>query len=128
MPAERRAIPVEVLRRAVRERVAETSIRSVAGQTGMSATGLWRFLRGTEPYEKTQRRLQRWYVVQQAAAPRPDGDAVDEGVARAAIALLTRHIPPRRRAAHVRRLLDALADPGGREPGWIETLRAEADR
>ena len=126
MPADRSAVPVEVLRRAVRERVAESSIRSVAEQTGMSATGLWRFLRGTEPYEKTHRRLQRWYVVQQAAVTTTA--EVDVTAARAAIALLARHVPGRRRAAYVRRLLDALADPALPEPAWLTALRDEADR
>lgn len=110
----------------MRERVAETSIRSVAEQTGMSATGLWRFIRGTEPYEKTQRRLQRWYVVHQAATI-PSSE-VDETAARAALELLTRHVPTRRRRAVAERLLDALVDPGTPDPIWLEPLRADPDR
>lgn len=123
-PAERPSIPVEELRRAVRERVADSSVRAVAKQTGMSVTGLWRFLNGTQPYSKTQQRLRQWYVLQTADAPASTTD-VPEDVARAAIELLTRHIPPRRRAAHVRALLIALADPGGREPPWLTVLSAE---
>lgn len=120
MPADPPAVPVETLRRAVRERVDASSIRTVADQTGMSATGLWRFLRGTAPYSKTRRRLQHWYVVQQSVAP---PDEVTADVARAAIELLTRHIPERRRPRHVQRLLAAIGDPGGREPTWLATLR-----
>ena len=121
MPAERPAVPVEVLRRAVRERVAESSVRVVAEQTGMSPTGLWRFIQGTAPYAKTRRRLQSWYVVQQAAAP--VSDEVMPEAAHAALDLLTRHVADRRREARQRALLDILVEPGDREPPWLGTLR-----
>ena|ERR1044072_1142592 len=55
------AVPVNVLRETVRERVAATSLRSVEAETGVSYTSLRWFLAGSEPYSENLAKLTSWY-------------------------------------------------------------------
>ena len=54
-------MPVDVLREAVRERVAATSLRSVETETGVSYTSLRWLLAGSEPYSENLAKLNFWY-------------------------------------------------------------------
>ncbi len=62
MTSPHRVVPVDLLREAARQRVEETSLRSVAAETRMSYTALRHFLRGSEPYSDNLRRLTEWYL------------------------------------------------------------------
>jgi hypothetical protein len=55
------SVPVDVLREAVRERVAATSLRGVEAETGVSYTSLRWFLGGSEPYSDNLAKLTSWY-------------------------------------------------------------------
>jgi AcrR family transcriptional regulator len=55
------SVPVDVLREAVRERVAATSLRAVEAATGVSYTSLRWFLTGSDPYSSTLTKLASWY-------------------------------------------------------------------
>jgi hypothetical protein len=55
-------VPVAVLREAVRERVAATSLRSVEAETGVSYTSLRWLLAGSEPYSDNLAKLTSWYL------------------------------------------------------------------
>jgi hypothetical protein len=52
------------LRDALRKRVAETSLRAVADEVGMSFNGLNHVLAGGSPQRKTREKLVRWYYSQ----------------------------------------------------------------
>ncbi|HKO19488.1 MAG TPA: hypothetical protein VJU82_11440 [Acidobacteriaceae bacterium] len=54
-------MPVDVLREAVRERVAATSLRSVETETGVSYTSLRWLLAGSQPYSDNLAKLTSWY-------------------------------------------------------------------
>lgn len=54
-------VPVAVLREAVRERVAVTSLRSVEAEIGVSYTSLRWLLAGSEPYSENLAKLTSWY-------------------------------------------------------------------
>jgi hypothetical protein len=54
-------VPIEVLREAVRERVAATSLRRVEAETGVSYTSLRWLLAGSEPYSDNLAKLTSWY-------------------------------------------------------------------
>jgi len=117
-------VPVEELRNAVRERVAEKSIRVVAQETGMSPTGLWRFIGGTSPYLKTQRRLQAWYVMDRAERSELE---VTGPLAAAALDILTRHLPAEMRMERAAQLLSLLEEQGKPVPAWLARLREHGD-
>lgn len=52
---------IETVRQAVRERVAETSLRAVADEVPMSFSGLRFFLRGGTPQPATRAKLVAWF-------------------------------------------------------------------
>lgn len=54
-------VPVNVLREAVRERVAATSLRRVEAETGVSYTSLRWLLAGSDPYSDNLAKLTSWY-------------------------------------------------------------------
>jgi AcrR family transcriptional regulator len=62
------SVPVDVLREAVRERVAATSLRAVEAETGVSYTSLRWFLAGSDPYSGTLTKLTSWYFRQLAGS------------------------------------------------------------
>ena len=61
MDSGRVVVPVAVLREAVRERVAATSLRRVEAETGVSYTSLRWLLAGSEPYSDNLAKLTSWY-------------------------------------------------------------------
>lgn len=54
------AVPVDVLRAAVRETIGTRSVREVAADIGISHTGLRGFLNGSNPHLHTRRKLEEW--------------------------------------------------------------------
>lgn len=65
---------VAQVRGAVRSRVAQTSFRAVAGETGVSRSGLHGFVKGNYPQSRTWDKLKAWYDTQppsHAAEPVP---------------------------------------------------------
>ncbi len=111
-------VPVETLREAARVRVEATSLRVAAGEIGMSHRGLEDFIGGTNPHPSTAKKLSEWYL-KRAAAGELD---VSREVAQAALAILTRHLPPQRRSEAQERITDAVKAIGADEkipsPPW----------
>jgi hypothetical protein len=82
--------PVDVLRDGARRAVETTNLRVVAGDLGMSARGLLKFLDGRPPRARTLVKLRDWYV------RRASGTAeVTHEAALAALAVLLDGVPPR---------------------------------
>jgi hypothetical protein len=76
------------LRRLVRQRVDQSSLRAVADEIGVSKSGLDSFLRGREPYSKTRLKFTAWYMRQK----HPDGGAISRAEIDAAMALIERYL------------------------------------
>jgi hypothetical protein len=73
---------IAAVREAVRTRVAESSMRVVAEEIGISRGGLDSFLSGREPYRRTRARLMEWQVRRRAGARYGISDAeIDAAVA-----------------------------------------------
>jgi hypothetical protein len=113
-----------MLRESVRRAVAASSQRSVAAQVGVSYRTIGKFLAGSEPYARTLRKLQEWFV--SAVVPR-DG-RVSPDAATAAVFIVLDDIPQPHRADAVRELVRALGkihrDAGVQPPGWIGDLES----
>lgn len=118
---------LELLRTAVRARIESMSLRHVAGEVGMSPTGLSGFLHGRPPRRQTHHRLTAWYVRTQAAEAEPF--AVDAITARSALALLVHHLPAPERERALVAMLGVLQDAsrriGVRPPGWTRMTHRE---
>jgi hypothetical protein len=61
MVSTERAVPIPVLRDAVRRRVEGSNLREVAVEVGLSFSGLRSFLAGSKPHPKTLRKLREWF-------------------------------------------------------------------
>ena len=61
MPSGEDGVSLDVLREAVRVRVASSSLRLAAGEIGIAHTTLNGFLNGTQPYGPTLAKLSAWY-------------------------------------------------------------------
>jgi hypothetical protein len=61
MVSPERAVPVVVLRDAVRLRVEGSTLRAVAAEVGLSFSGLRSFLAGTKPHPRTLEKLHAWF-------------------------------------------------------------------
>jgi hypothetical protein len=79
----RREIQFDHVREALRHAAERSSLRSVANAVGLSAAGVLKLLRGSQPRAETRERLIRWYL---ASAPHPNEPS--SGEAREAIRLL----------------------------------------
>lgn len=109
----------DVLRAALRRAAEETTLRGVAAQVGMTHAGLQRYIEGkTRPREATQRKLREWYLREAGS-----WTGVDEGTARAAIAVLLEGLPPAAQDRAVAELAAAVRDAYERvkisPPGWL---------
>jgi hypothetical protein len=62
MPSGDRRVPLETLRTAARERVAGSSLRRVAAESGFSHDALARFVNGSQPYGRTVAKLLAWHI------------------------------------------------------------------
>jgi hypothetical protein len=101
MPSGSAGVPVETLRAAVRAYAEDVGFRTAADSVGMSLGGLHAFIGGTDPHERTIRKLQAWHVA--TAAER--GAEVTGELARSALAVLVRHLPEGERDAAIRGML-----------------------
>lgn len=125
MPAERRTVPVVVLRAAVVRHVELSSLRRVAHDIGMSPSGLFSFLRSADrrpPQARTYQKLLTWLVrTRREDTPGPSTDAAEAG-----ITILVQSLPQAKRASAVREILNVIgaSAEGERPPQWFRELRA----
>lgn len=70
-PARVPSLPIPLLRDAVTREVALSSLRSVAGEVGMSPNGLRNFLNGAAPRARTRVKLERWVAARTRRAKPP---------------------------------------------------------
>jgi hypothetical protein len=106
MPSRSRAVPVEVLRSALKNRVEETSLRATAAEVGLSWKGIDKLIGGTDPQPGTIRKLTDWYVRQSAQnneEPTPE-------TAQAALAVIVRHLPPSLQDDTVAKVIELLRE------------------
>jgi hypothetical protein len=110
---------IENIRRAVREHVAATSLRSMARELGASPSGLSKFLDGAHPYRKRFLRLKAWYARNQHEPMQ-----LSDGDARAALTLLTAGMEKERRDVATEAIIEALtAGFADNPPTWLHGLR-----
>lgn len=111
-------VPVEVLREAVRERVAATSLRRVETETGVSYTSLRWLLAGSEPYSDNLAKLTSWYFSMIAG-----GDVAE------ALSTLLAALPSQTRAEAAEAIKaiirSAFQKAGCSIPGWIASGSTE---
>ena len=114
---------VEFLREAVRRAVGARSHRAVAAEIGISYRTVGKFLAGSQPYSRTLKKLQEWFV--SSIVPQ---DSVSPEAATAAVLIMLDEIPPARRSAAVRELARVLGqihrDAGVKPPDWIGDLES----
>lgn len=109
------------LRDKVRRRVSNTSLRNVARQIGMSASGLSKFLNGVNPYTSTHRKLTTWVITHGD----PDQDHPSFEATVAAIQILTGFVESYHRAEYAEEIIGSIERGCGRDlPSWFPRLRA----
>lgn len=113
-----RQLLADTLREAVRQAAADSSLRAVARDVGMTAMGLKAFIEGTSPRADTLRKLRAWYVRESAEA-----GAVNAQAAEAAFAVVVANLPMERREAAREKLRDVLREEyrasSGSVPDWL---------
>lgn len=123
IPDDPRTASIRHVREVAAAHVENTSLRGVAREIGMSPMGLRNFIRGTDPYSPTLRRLRNWYV--RHAAARPANVQMEDATAALAVLVHDLDIAPRRQAAVI--VLDAVArgydQSGVMKPSWLAELR-----
>lgn len=123
MPPPSSFVSVALLRAFASTRAAATSVNRAAGEIGLTARGLQKFLDGAEPHSGTKQKLERWYLRERVL----NESETDADLARAAMAVLMHDLSPDRRAATLQRFLtwwEAEFDEAGLpRPGWLEDLR-----
>ena len=72
---------IAAVRAAVAKRVAETSLREVADEVGMSWSGLKSFTDGGSPHSATRTKLVRWYYARSERAPAPPREDRETAIA-----------------------------------------------
>lgn len=116
-------VPPGRLRSLLAARVEATSLRAVAREVRMSASGLQKVLDGAKPQSATQRKLERWYLRALASEP----DSLDAETAQVALHVFVHDLPPRDRADVMVRVLETLAVEYARShlsvPSWFDELR-----
>ena len=120
------ATSVATLRQAVRAEVAQTSLRNVSRQAGMSASGLQKFLDGGQPYVATHRQLERWFVLH---GPGRLETGLTAGSALAILRDLVQDLTAPRHRPTLELLVLSLADAYHSadlpEPAWLGEVRRE---
>ncbi len=61
MPSREPAVPIDVLREAVRARVGSSSLRHTAAEIGMHHASIREFLNGRVPYGRNLDKIAEWY-------------------------------------------------------------------
>jgi hypothetical protein len=119
MPSRSVAVPVEVLRAALKKRVEETSLRVAATEVGLSWKGVDKLIAGTNPQPATVRKLTDWYVRRSALSEEPASET-----AQAALSVLTRHLPPALQGETVDKVVELLCERsrshGLPAPAWLK--------
>lgn len=119
------ATSVATLRQAVREEVAQTSLRHVSRQAGMSTAGLQKFLDGGQPYVAMRRRLERWFVLH---GPGRRHTGLTSASALAILRDLVQDLTPARHRPMMELLVVSLADAYATahlpQPAWLGEVRA----
>ena len=120
----RRGVPaaeLERFRTALRDAVSRSTLRAVAGDVGMSPTGLAKFIdQGTTPYGPTIERLRNWYYRKTGVHQRPPGE----------IAAMLRNLvvtlpEPDAGVANLLAAVDAsYMEAGMFAPEWVDAVRA----
>jgi hypothetical protein len=121
-------VRVRVLRDAAKAAVSTASFRHVAGEIGISRSGLWQFLEGSTPHPRTYNRLLMWHVRQhESAGAGPDLDTV-----RSALDALLNGIPEPTRSLARTKILRAVAwghrEAGLNTPAWLSDARGGLDQ
>jgi hypothetical protein len=127
IPDDPRTSSIRHVREVAAAHVENTSLRGVAREIGMSPMGLRNFIRGTDPYSPTLRRLRNWYV--RHAAARPANVHMEDATAALSVLVHDLDIAPRRKTAVI--VLDAVEDgyeqSGVVKPSWLAELRTRYD-
>jgi hypothetical protein len=120
------AMTVPVLRQALRDEVAATSLPNVSRQAGMTPAGLQRFIDGGRPYASARRRLERWYVLH---GPGRREAALTGGTALAILQVMVQELAPARHRPTVELLVKSMEDAYARAelppPAWLGQVRGE---
>lgn len=125
------AVSADALRRAVEEAIGTRSLREVAGEIGISHTGLRGFLRGAHPHQHTRLKLERWLTHVRAreirehapgyvAPAERDSYALALAVTRALAAQLGRDAAARAAREYAELLRRLYRDAGREPPSWLE--------
>jgi hypothetical protein len=125
MPSPELRVPVEVIRREAQLACDAASLRSVAGEVGMSPMGLRSFIRGEgQQQERSLRKLNFWYA-RRLAFRLPEG----EQEARSSLIVLAAFYPLADRSRVQARVLDVMEEEfresGMTPPPWLAALRAD---
>ena len=106
-----------IIRTEVRERIERTSLRAVARDIGITASGLLKFAAGSQPYRKTIRKLEAWYLRQPGRTPEPGESPTPETVA-AAVRILALLPPATRRGEFVDGILKQVTEAAPQDAAW----------
>ena len=122
-PDDPRGATIRHVREVAAAHVENTSLRAAARDIGMSPMGLRNFIRGTDPYSPTLRRLRNWYV--RYAAARSGNVQIEEATAALSVLVNDMDTVPRRQTALT--VLDAVGrgyeQSGVAKPDWVAELR-----
>jgi hypothetical protein len=121
------AVPsVALLRQALRDEIAATSLRHVSRQVGMNPAALHKFLESGHPLTATRRRVERWYVLH---GPGRLESGLTAESAMAVLRVLVQDLSSARQRptleALVKSMEDAYRTARLPRPGWLGEVRAE---
>lgn len=117
MPAGPEQQLMPLIRTEVRERIERTSLRAVARDIGITASGLLKFAAGSQPYRKTIRKLEAWYVRQPGRTPE-QGESPSAQTVAAAIRILALLPPGPRRGEFVDGILKQVNEVAPQDAAW----------
>jgi hypothetical protein len=106
-----------IIRAEVRERIERTSLRAVARDIGITASGLLKFAAGSQPYRKTIRKLEAWYLRQPGRTPER-GESPSADTVAAAIRILALLPPAARRGEFVDAILKQVNEAAPQDRAW----------
>lgn len=107
---------------AVAEQVERTSLRAVARQVGMSASGISKVLAGALPYSKSMRKLEAWHI-RHLESGAGVSEVPSPATTAAAIRILSLYLPPGSRDELVDSLLVTLTPRFPRNRKWQAEFR-----